>query len=207
VRNSALRGRSALSQHSALDQGASPPPPFQRRKRASEGSICAWQGSMCRPVVVGSCHDSAIRPAFQSALLCAACLRGCSDVRSVFTLVRAYQQRAQPPLGSVRRTSDAPLKARLQAPGVSGNHAFRPKYLRSGSHVSGWPAVASVQAPPHVRSRTASLIADCNMPAWRRAGQWGYPCGSPFLLFPIASNQSKCIINTKLLNIPGAVEL
>jgi hypothetical protein len=93
----------------------------------------------------------------------------------MLALVTAYQRRAQPPLENFRRTSDATQKARLHAPGVSGNHAFRPKDLQRGSQASGCPAVASVQAPPRVRSRTASLTADRNMPAWLRAGHCGYP--------------------------------
>jgi len=94
------------------------------------------------------------------------------DVKSVLALVTTHQRRAQPPLGDFRRTSDATQKAQLHAPGVLGNNALPPgPDLQKGSQASGWPAVAPVQAPPHVRSRVASLSADRSIPTRLCAGR------------------------------------
>jgi len=164
-----VRDRSALAQYTALwGKAATPPPSAQLRQRALEDRTL-------RPVAVGGCHISAACPAFRSALLCAACLRGCRQSEKRAHTGTGYQLQVQPPLGSVRRTSGAPQKAQLRAPGVSGNRALQPEDLQKGSQASGCPAVASVQAPPRVRSRTASLTADRNMPAWLRAGHCGHP--------------------------------
>jgi hypothetical protein len=164
-----VRDRSAPAQYTALwGKAATPPPPAQLRQRALEDRTL-------RPVAAGGCHTSATRPAFRSALLCAACLCGCRQSEKRAHTGTGYHHKVQPPLGHVRRTSDAPQKAQLLAPGVSGKRALQPEDLQNGSQASGCPAVASVQAPPRVRSRTASLTADRNMPAWLRAGHCGYP--------------------------------
>ena len=146
-------------------KGASPPPLAQHRERAT-------QGSTYRPTVVESCHTS-VRPAFQSALLCTAYLRSCRQPEKRAHNGDGLATTSAATARELLRTSDAPHKARLHAPGISGNHVFRPKDLQKGSQASGWPAVASVQAAPRVRSRTASLTADRSIPTHGYVNQFG----------------------------------